>query len=218
MDNLAVLMATRRPPRGLAASLRRAWARTLPAHPELGADLLRRWQQPHRHYHDLRHLAEALIALTTLGCTDPAAQLALWFHDAVLDLRPDGELRSAALAVATLTAAGCPSAFVAEVERLVLVTTHTGPDPADPLACAVSDADLWVLAAAPTRYDASVADLRREYRHVSDASWLQHRRSRLTAWLDSPVYFSAAGVANLQVRARANLERELRQLRPLSPR
>ena len=35
---------------------------------DVGGDLLRRWHEPHRHYHDATHLAEVLTAVDTL-CT-----------------------------------------------------------------------------------------------------------------------------------------------------
>ncbi len=196
----------------LAASLQRAWGRTLPASPEIGADLLRRWQEPHRHYHDLRHLAESLAALAAFGCDDLAARLAIWFHDAVLELRGDDEQRSAALAATALAAAGYPSSLVTDVERLVLVTASHRPTGSDPRACAVSDADLWILGAPPRRYSASVADLRLEYAEISDPDWILQRRLRLAARLATPIYHSRAAKTELTHRARQNLQRELRAL------
>lgn len=197
---------------GLEHALHQAWLRTLPGHPQIGADLLRRWQEPHRRYHDLRHLAESLAALSGIGCTAPTARVAIWFHDAVCDLRPDDEDRSAALAHDALLSAGVDRALVAEVSRLVLVTAHHMPDPADPIACAVSDADLWILSAAPGRYAASIADLRLEHPHLGPEEWLQQRRAQLEARLATPIYHSSAALARLAERARANLSRELNGL------
>lgn len=193
----------------LMLSLQRAWLQTLPSHPEIGADLLRRWQESHRHYHDLRHLAESLAALAAFGSGDLAARLAIWFHDAVLELRPDDERRSATLAADMLATAGYPSSLVTAVERLVLVTANHQPIGHDPLGCAVSDADLWILGAPPSRYAASVADLRREYAHLSEPDWTLQRRLRLSALLATPIYHSPAAQAALTSRARQNLEHEL---------
>ena len=57
---------------------------------------------------------------------------------------------------------------MAEVARLVRLTeTHT-PDDADANGCALSDADLGILAAPRERYDEYVAAVRREYAHLPD--------------------------------------------------
>jgi len=56
-----------------------------------GADLLARWRQPHRRYHDTEHLAEVLAAVDRLAAEarDVAAvRLAVWFYDAVYDGAP----------------------------------------------------------------------------------------------------------------------------------
>ena len=72
-----------------------AWAEALtdadcPAVPEhaaaQGHRLLERWSEPHRRYHDLRHLRAVLDGLDLLTAPDPApasTRLAAWFHDAV---------------------------------------------------------------------------------------------------------------------------------------
>ena len=49
-------------------------------------DLLARWSEPHRRYHDIEHLRDVLDAVDLLDAhaADPmAVRLAAWFHDAV---------------------------------------------------------------------------------------------------------------------------------------
>ena len=62
-------------------------------------ELLRRYREPHRAYHNCQHLQECLQVrrLINAACHAPAeVDLALWFHDAIYDpLRSDNELRSA---------------------------------------------------------------------------------------------------------------------------
>ena len=93
--------------------------------------------------------------------------LAAWFHDAVYDGERDAEERSAAWAEDAL-APLVPAPVVAEVARLVRLTETHQPDDADPNGCALSDADLAILAAPPDRYDEYVAAVRREYAHLPD--------------------------------------------------
>ncbi|MFT4108870.1 metal-dependent phosphohydrolase, partial [Propionicimonas sp.] len=160
----------------MISALAREWASLLPGTDELGTDLLRRWSEPHRHYHDTGHLAAALTALGELGGAARAERLAIWFHDAVHTgtTGPD-EDASADLAARSLAAAGLPAIEVAEVCRLVLVTVHHSPAPGDDAGARVSDADLAVLGADPAAYAASVAALRAESPLVPGARWRDAR-------------------------------------------
>jgi len=57
---------------------------------ELLAQLLIAWREPQRHYHTLQHLEECLALFDTLRHTAQhphEIELALWFHDAVYDVR-----------------------------------------------------------------------------------------------------------------------------------
>ncbi|MGH3379956.1 MAG: HD domain-containing protein, partial [Actinoallomurus sp.] len=63
----------------------------------IGADLLRRYAEPHRRYHTTTHLAEVLDHVGELAgeaADADAVRLAAWFHDAVYDpARGDNEER-----------------------------------------------------------------------------------------------------------------------------
>lgn len=111
--------STRRPPTRPAARVAvvTAWERLrLPT--TLRDDLVARWLEPHRHYHDVRHLAQCLTALGQLGCRDGVVELAAWFHDSVYDGVPgDDEERSAAFAESSLGGL-IPADDVAQVSRL----------------------------------------------------------------------------------------------------
>ena len=87
----------------LAANWREAWsALCRPAPAGLRVELINAWAEPHRHYHDPRHLGECLALWVRWrdGCERPGeVALALWFHDAVYDPRSgSNELNSAAWA------------------------------------------------------------------------------------------------------------------------
>ena len=75
-----------------------------------------------------------------------AVLLAAWFHDSVYDAQPDAEKRSAAWAAEALPTL-VDQAVVDEVVRLVLITEHHLPADDDANGCALSDADLAILAA-----------------------------------------------------------------------
>lgn len=179
------------------------------ARDRVARDLLARYAEPHRRYHDRRHLAEVLSALDQLGA-GPAAHLAAWFHDAMYDPgRADNEERSADLATTALTSMGLPPAQVREVARLVQLTTAHDAADEDPDGAGLCDADLAILGADAERYDEYVSDVRAEYRHVSDVDFAAGRAAMLQDLAArNPLYRTVAGRQRWAAAARANLSRE----------
>ncbi len=196
------------------SGLARDWADLLPDHGSIGADLLARWSEPHRRYHDLSHLAHALVALAEVGGTSRPERLAIWFHDAVHTGRAGRDERdSAALAARLLATAGLAPAEISEVERLVLVTIEHAPAPADAAGARVSDADLAILGAPPEQYRASVAALRAELATEGSGDWPTVRLARVAALLAAdPLFHTAPGRALWLDQARRNLLAEQRSL------
>jgi len=171
--------------------------------------LLQRYAEPHRHYHDQRHLREVLDAVDRLAhhADDLAAvRLAAWFHDAVYDPRAcDNEERSAALAQSAL-----PPPLADEVARLVRLTAEHSPQPGDRDGAVLCDADLAILGADEQRYDEYASDVRREYDHVADDAFRTGRTAVLARLLARDRLYSTATAYDLwEDRARANLRREL---------
>jgi predicted metal-dependent HD superfamily phosphohydrolase len=185
---------------------------------EPGRDLLRRWSEPHRRYHDVRHLTAVLDAVDELAAEADdarAVRLAAWFHDAVYTGRPGADERdSALLADSVLHAAGLDDALVAEVVRLVELTDGHDPAPGDRNGGVLCDADLAVLGGDPAEYAGYAAAVREEYAHVPEEEF---RRGR-TAVLDKllargPLFSTATARDRWEERARHNLETELILLR-----
>lgn len=190
---------------GLAA----AWAALLPEAPALGAGLLKRWQEAHRSYHDVRHLAQLLAALTELcGAAAPReVALAAWFHDAVHDgVAATDERRSAELALAELTAAGVSAGEAEEVARLVLLTIDHAPEPGDVAGNLLVDADLSILGQPPGRYHFYSRGVRLEYPGFSDKVFAAGRLRSVHGLLSRERLFgSKTGRGLWEVQARGNL-------------
>jgi len=181
---------------------------------QVQADLLGRWSEPHRTYHDHRHLHEVLTRVEQLAWHAEHPDLvrcAAWWHDAVHDGRAgDDERASAALAHRQLGSLGLETWRVALVVELVLVTTRHDPgDPADPDAAVLCDADLGILAADRGRYDAYAADVRREYGHVPDELFRAGRAAVLRRLLSHRRLFRTPTATAWEQTARANVSREL---------
>jgi predicted metal-dependent HD superfamily phosphohydrolase len=178
------------------------------------ADLLSRWNEPHRHYHTQRHLDSMLAVIDAHAdlADDPAqVRLAAWFHDAVYDPRASGnEAASAGLAASALRRLGVDPA---EVMRLVHLTATHDPEPADRNGLLLTDADLSILATPPGTYDGYAAAVRREYAHVPDDRFRMGRAEVLRTFLDRPALFHAVPDRDAWTdRAHRNLRRELATL------
>lgn len=191
---------------GLVAEFARV-VRGAPGAEAVAQDLIRRWQEPHRHYHTLRHLT-AMLPIVEEASGPPEVALACWFHDAIYDpRRTDNEDASAELALAALGSLGTDGA---EVARLVRLTATHDPDPGDHSGQLLCDADLAILAAPPGEYAEYAANVRREYGHVPAQDFRRGRAAVLKSLLDLPVLFHLdTHRSRWEKRARANLDKEL---------
>lgn len=192
----------------------RALGAALDGAAETFTDLLKRYSEPGRFYHDTRHLYEVLKVVDELSAWASdlrAVRLAAWFHDAVYDSRAaDNEERSAALAEEALAPLGLPEATIAEVVRLVRLTkTHEATD-GDGNAAVLLDADLAILGASPERYDVYARGIRQEYAWVAEEAYRKGRAAVLQRFLDRPRIFRTEPMfAEREAMARANVRREI---------
>ena len=199
----------RREARRVALAAR--WGALLPGAPEVGEVLLDRWHEPHRSYHGPGHLAQVLRAAAVVDPDVPRpVALALWFHDAVHDgVAGQDEERSAALA-RELLAGLVPPEEVAEVSRLVVLTTHHRVVAGDALGALVCDADLSILGSDEAGYARYVRQVRAEYAHVPDGAFREGRAAVLRSLLGlGRLFATAEGSRRWEQAARANLKREL---------
>jgi predicted metal-dependent HD superfamily phosphohydrolase len=201
----------------LDEELARRWAALMPSHPELGESLRRRYAEPHRHYHDRRHLLQVLRMVDELAGDEDLflVRLGAWFHDAVYDI-PERELSneeaSARLSVRELSRAGFEQEDLTQVARLVRLTTTHRPGTRDPDGELLCDADLAILAAPAELYDAYVSAVRAEHADVAEEDFLRGRLAVLEPIADSEI-FRSGKAQSLKAAARANLGRELWSLR-----
>lgn len=200
--------------KSLKVPLLNRWNTVMPGHDALFLDLLDRWSEEHRHYHGCTHLLSVLESLDLL--TDPAEPprtvlLAAWFHDAVYrGIAGQDEEESARLAEERLTAAGLPEDEVAEVARLVRLTSDHQPEPGDDDGALLCDADLSVLGGEPDEYARYVAAVRKDYAHIGDADFGAGRAAVVRRLLElDPLFHSGRARELWHAAARRNLQGEL---------
>ncbi|WP_042412902.1 HD domain-containing protein [Streptacidiphilus anmyonensis] len=213
------------PDQNLAEGLLTRWT-ALFAAPEAepyGAQLLRRWSEPQRKYHTLRHLAATLQVVDRLaGHADDAdlVRLAAWFHDAIYAPdRSENEERSARLAEKVLPELGVSDEAIAEVARLVRLTATHDPAPGDRNGEVLCDADLAILGAPPQVYAGYTAAVRAEYAFVPEEDFRTGRAAILEQLLAKKpsLYRTQPAQATFGPRAEANLRSELARLRDKVP-
>lgn len=218
--------ATRRPSK-VAKVLARRFDRLFPERSKedktpLLQDLLLRWAEPHRHYHDRSHLLAVLNAIDllersgeSLGQFPRAVRMAAWFHDAVYranaSLLPGQEEEdSAVLAEEMLSDFGLPDLEIAETSRLIRLSAAHDPDSADEAGMVFSDADLEVLGRTGPDYQRYVAAVQQEFAHVPAAAFALGRVEVLRALLKlEPLYRTRTGRDRWEAQARRNLAAEL---------
>lgn len=186
------------------------WDVLVPGAREVGTELLNRWGEPHRRYHDRRHLLAVLEAAEQLSGEPPrTVLLAAWFHDAVYRGTADDEENSASLAGSLLAEAGSPGHEIREVQRLVRLTAGHRPEPGDAAGALLCDADLSVLGRSPEAYRRYLADVRLEYPHLNDAAFEAGRRRVVADLLNlDPIFSAPVARARWEEQARSNLMSE----------
>ncbi len=172
--------------------------------------LARHYSEPGRHYHTLAHIRACLDRLDEvrhrLRDAD-AAELALWFHDAVYDpSRDDNELRSAFLFDRQL-GIHMPTQRADDVHAMIMATTHDGAAGMGEDACYVADIDLSGLAAARPDFLRATEQLRRECGHATNSGVDPGSRRFFEKLLSRPgIYLTGYFQSRCEEQARRNIE------------
>ena len=177
--------------------------------------LLARYGEPHRKYHTLQHLQECLGHFEAAQGVLPAGaevEAALWFHDAIYDVKHSGnEERSAEIAVGAMRQAGLAPERGERVRALILATRHDAL-PSTPDAALLVDIDLGILAADEARFDEYERQVREEYRFVPGFLFRRTRRRILEGFLARERIYTSGCFDADEPSARANLRRSIAQL------
>lgn len=179
-------------------------------------ELRRRWSEPHRKHHTVKHLDEVISGLDTLATAGETFDhrsviLAAWFHDAIYNpKRTTNERDSARLAQKLLGA----DSDLAEVQRLVLLTKHHAPLSTDSNGIALSDADLAVLGSDIDSYREYALNVRAEYKYIPSFLYKRLRINILEEFAKRPsIYHSATAKDMWENQARSNIAEEINTLK-----
>ncbi|WP_193212405.1 HD domain-containing protein [Luteolibacter marinus] len=171
-----------------------------------------RYGEPHRAYHNLRHIASSLDELDGSGRPDEALEGAIWFHDVIYDpKRADNEVESIRW-FRKATGPWLNLDLALWIAGLIEATDFRLQIKGVPGWQRMVDIDLAILSAEQERYDEYARAIREEYAYVDEPSFREGRGKVLEHFLSRPIY-RTSGFQKREGRARANLVRELQQLR-----
>lgn len=183
---------------------------------ELMQQLLAAYREPQRRYHSLQHLTECLALLREhldLAKQPGEVEIALWFHDAVYDVKAsDNEQKSADWAARSLTEAGVSQEVIDRVVQLIMATRHAVlPQGRDQQL--LVDIDLAILGSARERFLEYEQQIGEEYSWVPEVLFRHKRRAVLEEFMArSPIYNTAALRQQFERQAHDNLAFSLERL------
>lgn len=178
--------------------------------------LIAAYNEPQRKYHTEQHLRECLTLFNEhiqLAQAPAEIEMALWFHDAIYDVKATGsknEDQSADWAEDELRKASVAPERIARIKHHILATKHSAlPQGTDQQL--LVDIDLAILGARPERFAEYEQQVRQEYRHVPGLIFNWKRKQILKEFLArSPIYATPELRERFEGQARKNLGLTLR--------
>lgn len=172
--------------------------------------LQQHYQEPHRHYHNLRHITQCLRELDLAKdhiVEFRATEMALWFHDIIYHYGArDNEILSAAY-FRDVAGSGMPAHYIDRVCEFIIATQHTGAAQ-DTSVAFVVDIDLSGFGLPWEAYRADSDALRLEAENISDDKYYEGKLrflGELQTWPN--LYQSPFFRDRLEARAQANIAR-----------
>lgn len=171
------------------------------------------YQEPHRAYHNLKHIEFMLDALKTRHVLTLTLELAVWGHDLIYNPHAkDNEEQSARKFDEWLKQQKADPALRQDIQRLILATKHTVlPQQRDEQL--LIDADLAVLGASTDQFEAYDRAIRQEYKYVPSFLYQKGRVKILQSFLERPRIFSTPEFESLEKQARINLQKKIQELK-----
>jgi predicted metal-dependent HD superfamily phosphohydrolase len=168
-----------------------------------------RYDEAHRHYHRVAHIAAMLKGADDLQHDETALILAIIYHDVIYDpAKQDNEAQSAALFRLHLGAYISP-ALCEQICRMIEATKSHRPS-GDALTDLLLDLDMAILGAPWPDYQAYAEGVAQEYIPVygNEAYAAGRDALFLTPVLDQPRIFLTPEFVGREAQARENLAKE----------
>lgn len=177
------------------------------------ADLITRYSEPHRKYHNLAHITTLFeLATTHQVALSPAQQLAIWYHDAIYSPlnSSDNEALSAQLLINHFQSHNSYQVRIAAQKAKEIILSTKLHESTDNETQVVLDLDLAGLGFEWDYYSMSAELIRDEYSYLSEEVFLSERRLFLQKMLRRPfIFYTNWGRQEYERQAQSNMEAEL---------
>ncbi|HYD03385.1 MAG TPA: hypothetical protein VEC16_03735 [Alphaproteobacteria bacterium] len=183
---------------------------------EVFKDVVSRYTQPHRHYHNLMHILKSQVEcyLSREIVSDiNTMSFAIWMHDVIYDKNGNNESRS----IEYVNQLKMPQENKSKISKLIQVTDHkTTPETSDEKI--IADIDLSVFGYHQKFFEKYENDIRLEYINYSDKEFREGRIHVLNYFLNREIegkkriYYTDRYYNKYEKTARENLERSVRKL------
>jgi predicted metal-dependent HD superfamily phosphohydrolase len=182
-------------------------------------DILQRYGEPHRKYHNIGHINHCLAEFETvrhLALDANALELAIWYHDAVYEIQAnDNEERSASLASEVMNNFSLPLELIEKVENIIIATKHSAV-PEDYDAKLMLDIDISNIGDGEKFKEANKL-IREEYSSVPDNLFKNGRSGILQSFLDRPgIYLTEFFYNKYEDKAKENILSSIYELNSLN--
>ena len=190
--------------------------------PSSGFDeIVNRYSEPHRFYHNLNHINHCLEELTSVKpplYIPEAVELAIWFHDIIYVIgNNDNEEKSAQVAKNFCQKNISTQAFSHQVESHILATKHTFPSENSDSQY-VADIDMSILGQSPDVFDRYEFQVYQEYSSFySLADYQKGRISFLKTVLEHPIYSTGYFKNKYEQSAKINIQKSIQNLEKQLP-
>jgi predicted metal-dependent HD superfamily phosphohydrolase len=177
--------------------------------PEHRQELVTRYSEPHRHYHNLEHISMLFATAAGHGIRLSVPQmLAIWYHDAIYDpTMKDNEEKSNQLFLAH-HAGTLIKDYTVRVSNIIIDTKYHRSD--DHESQVILDLDLCGFGYDYDTFKYTTSLIRKEYNHLPEEVWVANRKLFLESMLNrNYIFHTNWGRDYYEIKARKNIEKEL---------
>lgn len=177
---------------------------------EIGINLIKMYNEPHRHYHNTKHLHDCYIKFEThqhLIKDKYAVQLAIWFHDCMYNPMSNiNEQLSLKYYQSILNDDPLVVDMILSTERHIPLTSN--PD-----LLYFLDIDLSILGANKLSFKKYEDNIRKEYSHVSDEDYKKGRAEILEKFLKREyIFYTKEFREKFEKKSRRNISQLIKYL------
>jgi predicted metal-dependent HD superfamily phosphohydrolase len=177
-------------------------------------DLIIAYSQPHRYYHNLRHIQQVFDVVAEMRSQADnfvAIGLAVWFHDVIYNPKAtDNEEKSALYARKILTQLETSPEIVKKVTKMILMTKSHQTLSKDIDTQIFLDADLSIFGSSPSDYNNYKQAIRQEYAWIAENEYRDRRKQVLSRFLQRDrIYLTEYLFKKLELNARKNIQSEI---------